>query len=74
MGHKKVTYLTFLWLKYQDGCILITVLFTSSKAPIFEMVGHEDKVLCVDWSIKNMILTGSADNTFKIYATADTMN
>lgn len=38
------------------------------------MVGHEDKILCVDWSIKNMILTGSADNTFKIYATADTMN
>lgn len=46
----------------------------NTKAPIFEMVGHEDKILCVDWSIKNMILTGSADNTFKMYATSDIMN
>ena len=33
------------------------------------MLGHEDKVLCVDWSIKDMILTGSSDNTFKMYKT-----
>ncbi len=38
------------------------------------MVGHEDKVLCVDWSISNMILTGSADNSFKLYETSDKMN
>jgi ribosome biogenesis protein YTM1 len=46
----------------------------NTKAPIFEMVGHEDKVLCVDWSIPNVVLTGSADNTFKLYATSDKMN
>ena len=34
---------------------------------VFEMVGHEDKVLCVDWSIKDLILTGSADNSFKLF-------
>ncbi len=31
------------------------------------MIGHEDKVLCVDWSQPNLILSGSADNTFKMY-------
>ena len=38
--------------------------------PVFDMVGHEDKVLCVDWSSKNLILTGSADNTFKLFASS----
>ncbi len=33
------------------------------------MVGHEEKVMCVDWSMSNLILTGSSDNTFKMYRT-----
>jgi ribosome biogenesis protein len=37
---------------------------------LFEMVGHEDKILCVDWSNKNLILTGSADNSFKLFSTS----
>jgi ribosome biogenesis protein YTM1 len=44
-------------------------MFLSTKSSIFDMLGHEDKVLCVDWSIKDMILTGSSDNTFKMYKT-----
>ena len=36
---------------------------------MFDMLGHEDKVLCVDWSVKDLMLTGSADNTFKMYNT-----
>ena len=34
---------------------------------MYDMVGHEDKVLCVDWTLENLILSGSADNTFKMY-------
>jgi len=38
------------------------------KMPIFELFGHEDKVLCVDWaSQSNLILSGSADNTLKMF-------
>lgn len=43
--------------------------FNSTKTSLYDLLGHEDKVLCVDWSIKNLILTGSADNTFKMYKT-----
>jgi WD40 repeat protein len=42
-------------------------LFSSTKSSLYDLIGHEDKVLCVDWSIKNLILTGSSDNTFKMY-------
>jgi len=42
----------------------------NTKMAVFEMVGHEDKVLCVDWSIKDLILTGSADNSFKIFSSS----
>ncbi|CAF1028187.1 unnamed protein product [Brachionus calyciflorus] len=37
------------------------------KSSMYDMLGHEDKVLCVDWSMDNLILSGSADNTFKMY-------
>lgn len=41
----------------------------NTKSSLYDLLGHEDKVLCVDWSLKNLILTGSADNTFKMYKT-----
>lgn len=59
---------------YEKNNSQIKSIYLSSKAPVYEMVGHEDKILCVDWSIPNMILTGSADNTFKLFKTADVMN
>jgi ribosome biogenesis protein len=40
----------------------------SPRAPLYDMSGHEDKILAVDWSLNDYILTGSADNTFKIFS------
>lgn len=39
----------------------------STKAPLFDISGHEDKVFCVDWSMKNLIISGGADNHMRLY-------
>jgi len=43
----------------------------NNKSSLYDIVGHTEKVLCTDWSIDNLILTGSADNTFKMYEIND---
>ncbi|XP_059472358.1 ribosome biogenesis protein WDR12 homolog isoform X2 [Neocloeon triangulifer] len=39
----------------------------SPKAPLFDMSGHQDKVLCCDWSNPELILSGSSDNSLRIF-------
>lgn len=39
----------------------------SPKVPLFELTGHEEKVLCSDWSNQHLILSGGADNTVRIF-------
>lgn len=41
----------------------------SSKACLYDLIGHHDKVLDVNWSNPGFALSGSADSTLKIFAT-----
>lgn len=42
----------------------------SPRTPLYDLTGHEDKVLAVDWSNKECVVSGAADCTTKVFATA----
>uniref|UniRef100_T1I4N8 Ribosome biogenesis protein WDR12 homolog n=1 Tax=Rhodnius prolixus TaxID=13249 RepID=T1I4N8_RHOPR len=39
----------------------------STKVPMFDLSGHEDNVLCSDWTNPELIVTGGSDNSLRIY-------
>lgn len=39
----------------------------SPKAPLFDLIGHEDKVHDVDWSNPKYMVSGGADNSVRIF-------
>lgn len=41
----------------------------SSKACLYDLIGHHDKVLDVNWTNPDYALSGSADSTLKVFAT-----
>lgn len=41
--------------------------YRSTKAPLFDLSGHEDKVMAVDWSNPKYILSGGSDNSVRIF-------
>merc|ERR1712142_751615 len=41
----------------------------STSAPLYNLSGHEEKILATDWTIHDPMLTGGADNHLKIFRT-----
>lgn len=39
----------------------------SFKAPLYDLLGHDDKVMAVDWSNPKFILSGGSDNSVRIF-------
>lgn len=39
----------------------------SPNAPLFDLTGHENKVLCCDWTDPKIMVSGGADNTVRIF-------
>ncbi|KAL0134859.1 hypothetical protein PUN28_001562 [Cardiocondyla obscurior] len=39
----------------------------SIKVPLFDLLGHDDKVLNCNWSNPELIMSGGADNTLRIF-------
>lgn len=47
--------------------VFINDFIYSSKAPLFDLTGHERQVLCCDWSNPKYMLSGGADNTIHVF-------
>lgn len=41
--------------------------YRSPKACLFDLMGHEDKVMAVDWSNPKYVLSGGCDNSVRIF-------
>jgi len=39
----------------------------STRTPLFDLSGHSDRILCCDWSNKDTVVSGGADNDMKIF-------
>ncbi|XP_034242429.1 ribosome biogenesis protein WDR12 homolog [Thrips palmi] len=46
----------------------------SPKAPLYNLEGHDDKVMCCDWSNPKYMVSGGADKTVRIFKSRNAPN
>ncbi|XP_061185739.1 ribosome biogenesis protein WDR12 homolog [Saccostrea echinata] len=61
----------FLFISGSYDCVMKLWDTRSPKSPLYNMSGHEEKILAVDWSIPSLLLSGAADNHLKIFQYRD---
>lgn len=66
-GGESICIQSILGNRAQFVMILILLFFPSPKAPIYNLEGHEDKVMCCDWSNPRYMVSGGADKTVRIF-------
>ena len=51
------------------SCPVLTVSCPvfSPRAPLYDMNRHEDRILAVDWSLPEVMLSGGADNKLHVF-------
>ena len=42
----------------------------STKAPLFDLIGHDGRILAVDWTNSSFICSGGSDSFLKIYTSS----
>lgn len=61
MGHKKVGD------SFNPNKKHLPNIFYSCKAPLYDLIGHEDKVHDCDWSNPKYMVSGGSDNTVRVF-------
>lgn len=58
---------TSAWIDFKIKFYALCLLRFSPKAPLYDMTGHEDKILCADWSVSEQMICGGADKHIRIF-------
>lgn len=68
MGHEKVC-INYKNVRFKQNFSFSFLFFRyfSPKAPLYDLLGHEDKVHDCDWSNPKYMVSGGSDNSVRVF-------